>query len=340
MTKLNISTSDYNYNIYLGNKLNIKELFLPYINQTLFIITDDNLNALYKEHLEKIFSRYNYQVVVVKAGEKSKSLEVYEEVVLKLLENKMTKKDLLVAFGGGVVGDLVGFIAGTIFRGVKFVNIPTSLLAMSDSSIGGKTGLDTHYGKNLIGLYKQPEFVIVDTFYLKTLNSIEYSNGMAEIIKAGLIADKDFIDYLLTDEVLNTEMILGALKVKKRIVEEDPYEENIRMLLNFGHTFGHAIEQYHNYELKHGHCVAFGMDLAIRYGIKNNLTNEKVIDALKVLYNKYNLKEFQGDSNVYLNNIKHDKKNYQDHLKFIILKNIGDAKIIEINEEDLNDLSS
>ena len=147
MTKLNVSTSDYNYNIYLGNKLKINELFLPYKNQTLFIITDENLNALYNEYLHNNFSQYNYHIIVVKKGEESKSLQVYEKVILELLKKKMTKKDILIAFGGGVVGDLAGFIAGTIFRGVKFINIPTSLLAMADSSIGGKQALIQSMGK-------------------------------------------------------------------------------------------------------------------------------------------------------------------------------------------------
>lgn len=338
MTKLNVSTSYYNYNIYLGNKLELKEFFIPYKNQTLFIITDSNLDVLYKDYLQEQFNDFNYQIIVVEAGEKSKSFQVYQEVIINLLKNEMTKKDLIIAFGGGVIGDLAGFIAGTIFRGVKFINVPTTLLAMSDSSIGGKTGIDTEYGKNLVGVFKQPEFVIIDTFYLKTLNNDEYSNGMAEIIKAGLIADKELIDYLLTDTVIDTEVIFKALQVKKKIVEKDPYEENIRMLLNFGHTFGHAIEQYHDYKLRHGYCVALGMDLAIRFGIKINRTNKKIPSVLKALYKKYNLVEFKGDSNVYLKNIKYDKKNYNEHLNFVILKEIGQAEIIKIKEENLNDL--
>lgn len=252
----------------------------------------------------------------------------------------MKKSDVIVAFGGGVVGDLAGFIAGTIFRGVRFVNIPTTLLAMSDSSIGGKTGIDSKYGKNLIGMYKQPNFVLIDVFYLKTLNETEYNNGMAEIIKAGLIKSKKLIDYLLNEDIDNLKMITMAINIKREIVLKDPYEKNIRMLLNFGHTFAHAIEQYHNYEIKHGFCVAKGMDLAVRYGIKTNQTNENVKVVLKKLYSKYNLKMFNTDSNKYLKNLKYDKKNKDENLNFIILKDIGEAKIIKIKEEDLNDLSS
>lgn len=252
----------------------------------------------------------------------------------------MKKSDLIVAFGGGVVGDLAGFIAGTIFRGVRFINIPTTLLAMSDSSVGGKTGIDSKYGKNLIGMYKQPSFVLIDLFYLKTLNEIEYNNGMAEIIKAGLIKSKKLIDYLLNEQIDNLEMIMMAINIKREIVLKDPYEKNIRMLLNFGHTFAHAIEQYHNYEIKHGFCVAQGMDLAIRYGIKIKETNENVKTVLEKLYSKYNLPMFNGSSNKYLKNLKYDKKNKDENLNFIILKDIGEAKIIKIKEEDLNDLSS
>lgn len=252
----------------------------------------------------------------------------------------MKKTDVIIAFGGGVIGDLAGFVAATIFRGVKFVSIPTTLLAMSDSSIGGKTGIDSIYGKNLIGAFKEPEFVLIDTNYLKTLPIIEYTNGMAEIIKAGLIKDLKLIQYLLNNKVDELTMIFHAINVKKEIVEADPYEENIRMLLNFGHTFGHAIEQYHNYEIKHGFCVAEGMDLAVRYGIKIGKTPEDVKEVLEKLYEKYGLKMFNKNSNVYLKNIKYDKKNQNENLNFIVLTKVGEAKIIKIKEEDLNDLSS
>lgn len=306
----------------------------------MFFITDENVYTLYQEYLKERFKGFNYYIIKVEEGEKSKSFKTYEKVINILLKKEMKKTDLIVAFGGGVVGDLAGFVAGSIFRGVKFVNIPTTLLAMTDSSIGGKAAIDTIYGKNLVGVYKQPLFVIIDTNYLKTLPIIEYNNGMAEVIKAGLIRSKELIDYLLKDDVEDLKMILLALKVKKEIVIEDPFEENIRMLLNFGHTFGHSIEQYHNYELKHGFAVAKGMDLAITYGIKMKRTSKDVKETLKILYEKYNLKHFKGKSNKYLKNIKYDKKNKNEDLYFVIIENIAEAKIIKIKEEYLNDLSS
>lgn len=305
----------------------------------MFFIVDENVFNLYEDYLKERFKNFTYHLIVVEAGEKSKSFITYKRIINELFQKEMKKTDLIIAFGGGVIGDLAGFIAGTIFRGVKFVNIPTTLLAMSDSSIGGKVGIDSKYGKNLIGVYKQPLFVIIDTFYLKTLQKQEYNNGMAEIIKAGLIKSKELIDYLLEKEIDDLKMILMALKVKKEIVEIDPYEENIRMLLNFGHTFGHAIEQYHNYEINHGYCVALGMDLAIRYGIQVKRTDKDILIVLKELYQKYNLKMFDGDSNVYLNNIKYDKKHKNKHLHFVILTKVGEAKIIKIKGEDLDGLS-
>lgn len=340
ITNLNIQTSYYNYNIYIGDKLNLEEFFLPYKEKKLYIITDDNVYSIYKDYLTLSFKNFNYEIIQVKEGEQSKSFENYTFITNLLLEKGMKKDDLLIAFGGGVVGDLTGFIAGTIFRGVKFVNIPTSLLSMADSSIGGKTGIDTTHGKNLVGVYKQPLFVIIDINYLKTLNSVEYANGMAEIIKAGLILDEKLINYLLTDDVDEIKMIVKALKVKKYVVEKDPYEESFRMVLNFGHTFGHAIEQYHNYDLKHGYCVGLGMDLAIKLGMKLNKTNIKDLDIIKRLYDKYNLQQFKGDSNKYIENIKYDKKNLQKGIHFIIIKDIAKVEIITINEEDLYDLSN
>lgn len=320
--------------------MKIEEFFTDYQSETLFFIVDQNVFNLYENYLKERFENFNYHFIVVDAGEKSKSFSTYEKVINILLGKEMKKTDLIVAFGGGVVGDLAGFIAGSIYRGVRFVNIPTTLLSMTDSSIGGKTGIDSKYGKNLIGVYKQPLFVIIDIYYLRTLKKEEYNNGMAEVIKAGLIKSKELIDYLLKEKTDDFQMILMALKVKKEIVEIDPYEKNIRMLLNFGHTFGHAIEQYHNYEINHGYCVAQGMNLAIRYGIKIKETSKDVLPLLEKLYLKYNLKTFKGNSDLYLKNIKYDKKHKNEHLYFVLLKKVGEAKIIKIKEEDLNDLSS
>lgn len=267
-------------------------------------------------------------------------MKVYDDTLNELSNRGIDKLDLIIAFGGGVIGDLAGFIAGTIFRGIRFVNIPTTLLAMSDSSIGGKTGINTDFGKNLVGVYKQPLFVVIDTFFLKTLDHAEYSNGIAEIIKAALIGSLDLTNDLLEGKKAIEEIIYQALMIKRAIVLADPYEENIRMFLNFGHTFGHAIEKHHQYKIKHGYCVAEGMDLAIRFGIKKGLTNKTILATLTELYKKYNLKMFKGNSNLYLEDIKYDKKNLNKKLHFVVISEIGSAEIIQIEEGDLNDLSS
>lgn len=324
----------------MGNSLKIEEFFLNYKKNTLFIITDKNIYEIYENYLKERFKEFKFHLIVIEPGEQSKTFTVYEKTINELMKKEMKKTDLIIAFGGGVVGDLAGFIAGTIFRGVRFVNIPTTLLSMCDSSIGGKTGIDLTYGKNLLGVYKQPEFVLIDTRYLETLKREEYESAMAEVIKVGLIRSKELIDYLLEEKIDNLKMIQMAVKIKKEIVEEDPYEENKRMLLNFGHTFGHAIESYHNYEIKHGYSVAKGMDLAIKYGIKINKTNKEVEVVLNKLYKKFKLEKFTGDSNKYLSKIKYDKKNKDDDLNFVVIAELGRAKIIKIKEEDLNDLSS
>ncbi len=318
----------------------MKPLLNDYLSEKLYLITDENIYSLYSDYLTEQFQDFNCQIVVVKPGEQSKSFSVYQNIIEQLLKEKIRKNDLIVAFGGGVVGDLAGFIAATILRGVRLINIPTTLLAMADSSIGGKTGIDSIYGKNLIGSFKQPEVVIVDISLLQTLEEKEYNNGMSEIIKAGLIYDSTLVAELLKAEPNELQFITQAIEVKKQIVTKDPFEKGLRQILNFGHSFGHAIEQYNNYSLKHGYCVALGMDLAIKYGIKHNLTKKNVQEVFYKLLEKYQLPTFVGDSNLYLEQIKHDKKHIQESLNFIVVTEIGKASIIPLKKEDLYDLSN
>ncbi|HLT00395.1 MAG TPA: 3-dehydroquinate synthase, partial [Acholeplasma sp.] len=250
-------------NLLANLKEHIKKVY-PY--EKVFIVTDKNLFRLYEQKLKEALQDFDVHIVAVEPGEHSKSLQTYEQLSKYLINQGMKRNHLLIAFGGGVIGDLVGFVAGTLYRGVPFIQIPTSLLAMVDSSIGGKTGIDLPEGKNLLGVFKNPRVVLIDPQVLETLPIEEYRNGLAEVVKAAIIDDKDLFEYLKSNDTLTIEKLVQAIEVKRKIVLKDPYEENIRMYLNFGHTFGHAIERHYDYAIKHGVAVAYGMLMSLKEG--------------------------------------------------------------------------
>jgi 3-dehydroquinate synthase len=275
--------------------------------------------------------------VSIKPGEKSKSYEVYLNTIEKLIAKGIKRNHLLIALGGGVIGDLTGFIAATLYRGISFIQIPTTLLAQVDSSIGGKVGIDLKEGKNLIGSFYTPKFVLIDPNFLETLNPREYHQGIAEMIKAGLIKNKALFDYFKTNDRVTEKEILMALDVKKEIVLKDPFEKHERMLLNFGHTYGHAIERKFNYETyKHGEAISYGMLLAIEEGIRQDLTPTYVYDEVKeVLLNIGLVKEPFFKKETLDSYILTDKKHTSKAFHFICLKDVGQSVItkLEVGEK-------
>ena len=310
----------------------------PYKQRRLFLVTDENVYFYYKNHLKEVFSDYDVSYTIIKAGETSKSLENYYQVCNELLSKHIQRKDMIIAFGGGVVGDLTGFVAATILRGVDFIQIPTTLLAMVDSSIGSKVGINTSYGKNLLGAFKHPILVIIDPWYLKTLPKAQYNNGMAEVIKACLIKDETLIFDLKNNHIEN--IITKAISVKKDIVLNDPYEHNERLFLNFGHTFGHAIEKASNYQINHGYAIAMGMDIAVRLGIYLNITNKEVLKTLHELLNLYNLPSYNSNLLELLPYISQDKKSTGDFINFVFIKDVGKPLIKKIAKEAFYEISS
>lgn len=336
---INIDIKPYSYDVYVGQKLNLATFFNPYKDNKIFIITDKNVYNLYRPYIENEIQDYQLQWVIIKPGERSKSFKTYQQTINKLLEKGIQRKDVIIGFGGGVVGDLAGFIAGTLFRGLRYLSIPTTLLAMTDSSIGGKTGIDLTFGKNLVGVFKQPLSVIIDTYFLETLPEIEFNNGMAEIIKAGFLKDEKLINLLKEKDLNLLEIIIKAIEVKRQIVVSDPYEKQERMLLNFGHSFGHAIEQFHNYKIKHGYAVSMGMDLALQFGILNNWTKKEILEPFYNLIYKFGLPSFSGDVNLYIKQLDYDKKSDNDYINFIIIKDIGTPEIKRIKKETLYELT-
>ena len=234
-----------------------------------FIVTDDNVSKYYLEPVIESIQQVSKTIeyIILPAGEKNKNLDTVNQCYEKLIENNFDRNDVLIALGGGVVGDLTGFVAATYLRGVRFIQIPTSLLAMVDSSIGGKTGVDYNSYKNMVGSFHQPSLVYMNLETLTTLPDREYYSAMAEIIKHGLISDYKYFIWLISRsiEILSKnydvvkEMIARSCIIKKEIVERDPKEAGERALLNFGHTIGHSIEKLKEFTVLHGECVAIGM---------------------------------------------------------------------------------
>ncbi len=290
--RINASTG---YEVLIGKGVlnsigdNIKKV-LP--SGKLCIITDKNVDAFYGKKLQKLLtvSGFCCQKYVVEGGENSKSVTEYLNVLEFLAQNEYTRTDALIAFGGGVVGDLTGFVAATYLRGVPFIQIPTTLLAAVDSSVGGKTAVNLKSGKNLAGAFYQPALVVCDTDIFNTLPSKEYACGMAEVIKYGMIFDGKLLDLLVDGmDKHEQEIISRCVKLKKTVVEQDEFDRGARQLLNFGHTIGHAIEKISNYKYSHGQAVAMGMCLITERAVKNGLCNSVVLDLLNALVVKYAL---------------------------------------------------
>lgn len=318
------------YNIILTNQ-NLEYLHdvlkKTYQQKPLFIITDKNVYDFYQQDLKQTLSSFTCHFIVVEPGERSKSLKTYHSVINSLMEKGIKRDHFILAFGGGVVGDLAGFVAATLFRGMRYAQVPTSLLAQVDSSIGGKVALDLEAGKNLVGAFYDPCFVFIDTHFLKTLPKREKNNGLAEIIKAGLIKDKALFDRLVKDPTIDETLMAKALDVKRDLVLKDPYDQADRMLLNFGHTFGHAIEKAHQYETyKHGEAISYGMLMALQTGMNLGITPKDIYPILKQLLLDFELiTEPLLEAKDYLKYIKNDKKNLSDGIRFILLEAIGKA---------------
>lgn len=305
----------------------------------LCIVTDSNVNPLYGEQVKTCLEQCFQSVLIFefKAGEEQKNLHTAEALYEFLLQNNFGRKDVLAALGGGVVGDLTGYVAATYMRGIEFIQIPTTLLSQVDSSIGGKTGVDFNQYKNMVGAFKMPQLVYINTTVLKSLPAREYASGMAEVMKAALIKDAIFYEWLIDcfneigdqePEILS-EMIFRACTIKKIVVEKDPTEQGDRALLNFGHTLGHAIEKYKNFSLSHGECVALGCIAAAFISWKKELLSMEEYYEIRDMFVPFNLpitvEEIIPEEIVTLT--ASDKKMEDGTLKFILLKKIGKAVI-------------
>lgn len=311
------------------------------------IITDDNVSGIYGKILgDSIRGQgLSANIISVKPGEGSKSLETLKMVYGRLSELKLMRTDMILTFGGGVVGDLGGFAAATYLRGIPYIQVPTSLLAQVDSSIGGKVAVDLPWGKNLVGSFYQPSAVFIDPLLLKTLKGRYLHDGLAEIIKYGFIGDAGILD-ILTDcrddeELLERigSVIFRCCSIKKTLVEQDEKDFGCRMLLNFGHTYGHAVEKYFGYEkYTHGEAVSLGMIHITRNSERLGITEKGTALYLEELLRKFSL-PFQPpemDRAALEETMLLDKKNSGDFISLILLKRAGEAFIEKIGKNEIS----
>ncbi len=312
------------------------------------IITDSNVRKLYAKEVATLLQPVCRQVSIFSfpAGEAHKTLDTVKEAYAFLIQEGFDRKDLLLALGGGVVGDLAGYTAATYLRGIDFIQVPTTLLAQVDSSIGGKTGVDFDQYKNMIGAFHMPRLVYMNAAVLKDLEERQYFSGMAEVLKHGLIRDAIFYEWLLgriyeiAERDLDTllEMLFRSCTVKKMIVEKDPTEQGERALLNLGHTIGHAIEKAKNFTLFHGECVALGCVAAAFISWKHSLLTMEEYYEIRDMFVPFALPiSVDGiDPNEIVRLTKADKKMEAGRLKFVLLKKVGKAVIDRtVTEEEL-----
>ncbi len=309
------------------------------------VVTDENVAPLYAERLlnslrESGFSPF---LVTVPAGENSKSLKYLDFLYAELLANKITRSDIVIALGGGVVGDLTGFCASTLLRGIPFVQIPTTLLSQVDSSVGGKVAINLPAGKNLAGAFYQPKLVIIDPVCLGTLSDKIFADGMAEVIKYGAILDESFFEKLENSasrtkvmEIIE-DVIYHSCDLKRQVVEEDELDLGGRMILNFGHTFGHAIEKKYNFEgYTHGEAVAAGMVMAAEYGEVLGVTKDNSKDRIRALVSAFGLpQKIEIDDQTLAASIAVDKKGKGDLISLILPEKIGKVIIKDIKKDQI-----
>ena len=308
-------------------------------DKRLCIVTDSTVDGLYAAQILKFLEGKCRKAVkyVFPAGEEHKNLDTVRDVYRFLIEEGFDRKDMLLALGGGVCGDLTGFVAATYLRGIDFVQIPTTLLAQADSSIGGKTGVDFDSYKNMVGAFKMPRLVYMNLSVLKTLEERQFYSGFAEVMKFALIKDAPFYEWLIEnmyeicERDLNTleEMVIRTCSIKKMVVEKDPTEQGDRALLNLGHTIGHAIEKYKNFELYHGECVALGTVAAAYISWKKEMLSMEEFYEIRDMFVPFYLPISVDDIDPQeiLKLTKSDKKMEAGTIKFILLKKIGKAVI-------------
>ena len=338
--KLTVDLGPNSYPIHIENGILAKtgELVSEvFSGKKIMIVSDDNVFPLYGEIITKALSDSGFEChsFVLPHGEPTKSFQSLPKIYEALINAKLTRSDLLIALGGGVIGDLAGFAASSYLRGIKFVQIPTSLLAQVDSSVGGKVAVDLPQGKNLVGAFYHPKAVIIDPDVLNTLPDHFISDGMGEVIKYGCIKDKELFELLCRHTSFDdlkpklTQIIARCVDIKRIVVEADQFDLGERILLNFGHTLAHTIEQHFNYEREsHGEAVGIGMYQITKIAEEKGLNTSGCAEQIKKALEIYQLPDNSNlPIDVLTDAISLDKKNLNNHLNVVLLHNIGDSYV-------------
>ncbi|MBO5851548.1 MAG: 3-dehydroquinate synthase [Clostridia bacterium] len=336
MLKLNVNASS-NYTVTIDGSLNsFNDAVIPILKgKKIAVICDENAKKLHIKGLKKALKGENCYYFTVKSGEHSKSTKNYIKLINCLAEKSFTRSDAILTFGGGVVGDLGAFVASTFMRGITLVAMPTTLLSMVDSSVGGKTAVNLKYGKNLLGTFYQPKAVYINTEYLKTLPEREMLSGYGEIIKYAFLDSR--VTYLDVLQGGLENLIYKCLQIKSEVVNKDEKESGLRKILNLGHTLGHAIESLSSYSISHGECVVKGIKLAIDFSKKYyGLSDEKVQEMYKLLTVKGHNLSINYPISDLVKQVYSDKKRQNDSVSFIAIKDIGNVLIEDILIHELS----
>ena len=327
---VNITLPNSSYDITIDKLQQIS------MDKKVVIVTNPTVSGYHLDYLLSKIDASDYSVVTVPDGEQYKTLKTIEDILNHCFEHKLNRSSVLIAFGGGVIGDMTGFAASIYQRGIDFIQIPTTLLSQVDASVGGKTGVNNKFGKNLIGAFHQPIAVYIDPFFLTTLPKREFSAGVAEIIKMAVCFDKDFFAWLEQNDLNDEQNIKIAIKksveTKAWVVSQDEKEKGLRAALNYGHTFGHVVENETNYEkYLHGEAVGIGMCMANNLAVKLNLMSIDEANRVKILLQKYNIPTTYEIKNVddFYEHFFLDKKALDNKIKFILPVGIGNCKITD-----------
>jgi 3-dehydroquinate synthase len=342
---------DFHYPIYFEKDFSLLAGYMKeegLSGRKFCIVTDTNVAPLYLEEVCSALKEISDQIFTFTfhAGEKNKNLSTVNELYRTLIEHEMDRKGILIALGGGVVGDLTGFGAATYLRGVDFIQVPTTLLAQVDSSVGGKTGVDFEQYKNMVGAFHQPRLVYMNLNTLKSLPAQEFTCGMGEILKTGLICDGDFFRFVCQNQETIQKMDLSMLsrmirrccEIKAGVVERDPKEQGERALLNLGHTIGHAVEKLMNFKLLHGQCVGAGLVAAAAISLNRGLLTQEQYKEIREGCQAFGLPLFVEGLNAQevLAATRKDKKMDQGHIKFILMDGIGRSFVDRtVSDEEL-----
>ncbi|MET3617912.1 3-dehydroquinate synthase [Peptoniphilus olsenii] len=339
---MKIEVKDNNYFIDIDYKSDskLKKFLTENKDSKYLVITDEKVYYIYKDRINEVMRGLKYFIFKFIPGENSKSIENYIKINTFLSENEFNRGDCIIGFGGGVVGDIAGFVASTYLRSISFISVPTTLLSMIDSSVGGKNGVNFMHLKNQIGSFYFPDYVHIDFSFLETLDNRNINNGLAEIFKYCVLKDKELFDYLKnTDNIDYEKIIFKSLNIKLDFVKNDEHDKGKRQKLNLGHTIGHGIESLSNYSLNHGESIGIGTiymaRASYRMGLSESDFSKNLIDA----FSKYNLPtKYDFETDEILEILKHDKKINKNLINIILPIRIGEVINKKVSFDELRDI--